>query len=187
MVLVHDSTLTIVMTDQRLTIDTLRHMDEARFVAAFGAIFEHSPWVAKGAWEAGPFETLEALHDAMMGVCRAAPRERRLALIRAHPDLAGKAAIAGAMTAESTDEQAGAGLDRLTSGEYVRFRDLNESYKAKFGFPFVLAVKGHDKRSILQAYAERVGNSEEAEFDRAIEEIGKIAWFRLGQAMEDAQ
>ena len=173
--------------DDRVSLSSLPEMGRDAFVAAFGGVFEHSPWVAKGAWEAGPFETAEALHDAMMGVCRAAPRERRLALIRAHPDLAGKAAIAGAMTAESTDEQAGAGLDRLTSGEFVRFRDLNESYKAKFGFPFVLAVKGHDKRSILQAFAERLGNSEEAEFDRAIEEIGRIAWIRLGQAMEDAQ
>ena len=161
-------------------------MDRAGFMAAFGAIFEHSPWVAEGAWEAAPFETLGALHDAMMRVCRAAPRERRLGLIRAHPDLAGKAAVAGAMTAESTAEQAGAGLDRLTSKEFVRFMDLNESYRAKFGFPFVLAVKGHDKTSILAAFVERLENSEEAEFERAIEEIGKIARIRLGQTMGEA-
>ncbi len=175
------------MTHDRLTIDALRHMDRTRFVAAFGAIFEHSPWVAEGAWEAGPFETLEALHDAMMQVCRVAPRERRLALIRAHPDLAGKAAVAGAMTAESTEEQAGAGLDRLTPEEFARFQDLNESYKAKFGFPFVLAVKGHDKTSTLEAFAERLANTAEAEFDRALEEIGRIARFRLGQAVGEAR
>ena len=163
----------------RISLSSLPDMDRDAFVAAFGGVFEHSPWVAEGAWAAAPFHGLDRLHEAMVAVLRAAPRQRRLALIRAHPDLAGKAAIAGQVTRESRGEQAGAGLDRLTPDEYARFRKLNRAYRERFAFPFILAVKGLDKARILESFVERLENTPDAEFDRCLTEIAKIARLRL--------
>ncbi len=162
----------------------LGRMDRAAFVAAFGSVFEHSPWVAELTWAAAPFGSLDELHAAMVRACRGAGRERHLALLRAHPDLAGKAAVAGGLTAASRDEQTGAGLDRCTPQDYARFQDLNAAYKAKFGFPFILAVKGHDRAAILAAFAARLKNDPEAEFDRALDEVARIARFRLAELIE---
>ncbi len=164
---------------ERISLSSLPEMDRDAFVAAFGGVFEHSPWVAEGAWAAAPFHGLEGLHEAMVVVLRAAPRARQLALIHAHPDLAGKAAIAGEVTRESRGEQAGAGLDRLTPDEYARFGKLNRAYRERFGFPFILAVKGLDKARILESFAERLENTPDAEFDRCLTEIAKIARLRL--------
>ena len=160
-------------------MSSLPELGRGAFVAAFGSVFEHSAWVAEGAWAAAPFHGLEGLHEAMVAVLRAAPRARRLALIHAHPDLAGKAAIAGQVTRESRGEQAGAGLDRLTPDEYARFRNLNRAYRERFAFPFILAVKGLDKTQILKSFAERLDNPADAELDRCLIEIAKIARFRL--------
>lgn len=171
-------------TAAKLSAGRLRRLGRADFIARFSGVFEHSPWVAEAAWQAAPFDNLESLLEAMVRACRAAPRERKLALIRAHPDLAGKAAVAGALTAESTREQAGAGLDRMTPEEYRRFRNLNAAYATKFGFPFILAVRGHDKTSILASYAERLENDPDTEFGRALDEIAKIARFRLDDLIE---
>ncbi len=164
---------------ERISSASLPEMDRDAFVAAFGGVFEHSPWVAEGAWAAAPFHGLEGLHEAMVAVLRAAPHARRLALIHAHPDLAGKAAIAGEVTRESRGEQAGAGLDRLTPGEYARFEKLNRAYRERFGFPFILAVKGLDKAQILESFVERLENTPDAELDRCLAEIAKIARLRL--------
>lgn len=169
---------------RKLSPADLSALDRDAFLRAFGGVFEHSSWVAEGAWREAPFESLESLHRAMLRACLGAPRDRQLALIKAHPDLAGKAAVAGALTENSRDEQAGAGLDHLTPAEFARFRDLNGAYQAKFGFPFILAVKGHDKHSILASFAERLGNDAATEFQRALEEIGKIARFRLHDLIE---
>jgi 2-oxo-4-hydroxy-4-carboxy-5-ureidoimidazoline decarboxylase len=149
------------------------------FVLALGGIFEHTPWIAERAYAARPFASVEALHRAMMVELVAAPREAKLALIRAHPELAGKEAAAGTMTVDSAGEQASAGLDRCTPEELTRLRDGNKVYRDKFGFPFVMAVKGKSRREILDALSLRTGGTREAEFARCLEEIGKIARLRL--------
>lgn len=160
-------------------------LDRDAFVAAFADIYEHSPWVAKQAYDKGVDETLddiEVLHRRMSDVLLSAPRDTQLALINAHPDLAGKAAVRGELTASSTSEQAGAGIHECTPEEFARFTVLNEAYKDKFGFIFIMAVKGSNRHQILAAFEERLHNSPDEEFDRALAEINKIALFRL-QAM----
>lgn len=160
-------------------LETLNHAEPAEFRDALGDIFEHAPWVAERAASVRPFDDVDQLHRAMVDVVRAASLDKKLALIRAHPDLAGKAARAGTLTESSTREQAGAGLDRLNDDEYERFHRLNEAYKNRFNFPFVLAVKGHTKESILGAFESRLENDYDQETERALTEIAKIARFRL--------
>lgn len=169
---------------QKLSPAELGALDRETFLRTFGDVFEHSAWVAEGAWADAPFDSLGDLHAAMLRACLGSSRDRQLTLIKAHPDLAGKAAVAGDLTESSRDEQAGAGLDRLTPAEFARFQSLNGAYKAKFSFPFILAVRGHDRHSILASFAERLENDEAAEFQRALEEIGKIAQLRLQDLIE---
>lgn len=160
-------------------------LDRDQFVAAFADIYEHSPWVAEQAYDRGAdasLDDIEALHARMADILLSAPRETQLALINAHPDLAGKAAIRGELTASSTSEQAGAGIHECTAEEFARFTELNDAYKAKFGFIFIMAVKGSNRHQILAAFEERLHNTPEQEFERALKEINKIALFRL-QAM----
>lgn len=157
-------------------------MDRAAFLARFAPVFEHSPWIAEGVWDAGltpAQDSAEGLHAAMVAVLRAAPRERQLALLNAHPDLAGKLAMRGELTAESTSEQAGAGLDRCSPEEFARFTELNGAYKAKFGFPFILAVKGRTRAEILEAFERRVHNGPEEEFATALAQVERIGLLRL--------
>jgi 2-oxo-4-hydroxy-4-carboxy-5-ureidoimidazoline decarboxylase len=160
-------------------LSSLNRLDQEAFTRTLAGIFEHSPWIAEGSWRKRPFASVAELHQAMCDVVRDASEEKQLGLIRAHPDLAGKAALAGDLTDNSKLEQAGAGLDRLTGEEYKYFHELNDAYKQKFNFPFILAVKGHTKESILKSFEERLPNSLEAEKARALEEIYKIAGFRL--------
>lgn len=157
---------------------------EAEFVARFGGIYEHSQWVAdEVAAEAHAIEDLAEIAALMAECVDNAAEDRQLALIRAHPDLAGKAQIAGDLTAESTDEQASAGLDQCTAEEYAQFRELNDRYKDKFGFPFVMAVRESSRADILAAFAARLSNDATTEFETALQEIHKIAQLRL-QAMD---
>ncbi len=149
-------------------------MPEA-FVAAFGDIAEHSPWVAEGAALLRPFADREAMISAFETILRKAEAARQLDLIRAHPDLATKARL----TDDSSREQQGAGLGALTAGEYARFSALNERYKERFGFPFIFAVKGATKDQILESFEARIGNSEEAEFAMALTQVMRIFRFRL--------
>lgn len=156
------------------------------FVARFGGVFEHSSWVAERAYDASSIsEPLVAsgVHGALRSAFRAANREERLGVLRAHPDLAGKLALAGGLTAESTSEQASAGLDRLTTGEHARFTDLNSRYVERFGFPFIIAVKGLTKEDILAAFEARIDNSAEEEFETACAEVEKIALLRLNSML----
>ncbi len=162
-----------------MTPSELAGLGRDAFVATFGDVFEHSPWVAEGAWEQGPFHRLDGLHAAMVEVLHEAGEERQLALIRAHPDLAGKAAIQGELTAASTEEQARSGLSSLTPEEFARFQGLNDAYKDRFGIPFIMAVRHSNKDAILNGFEERLRNTPEAERERALAEIGKIARFRL--------
>lgn len=157
-------------------------MTREAFVAAFGDVFEHSPWIAEAAFDAGlptDADTAEGLHRALVAQVARAPRAALLTLIRAHPDLAGRLAAARRLTADSALEQASAGLDALTDAERERFSALNGAYTARFGFPFILAVKGRSRGDILAAFEARVGNDPETEFRTAIAEIERIALLRL--------
>ena len=171
----------------RITLSSLNQATPVEFVLALADIFEHSPWVAEGAEGARPFASKETLLDAMIAVVLAAPHPEKLALIRAHPDLAGRLAVKGALTDASTSEQASVGLDQCTPEEFARFQSLNEAYKAKFGFPFVMAVRGKSRAEILDSFAQRLENDEAAEFDAALEQIAEIARLRLEALIADGQ
>jgi 2-oxo-4-hydroxy-4-carboxy-5-ureidoimidazoline decarboxylase len=162
-----------------LSLEMVNRLEPAEFTRTLGALFEHSPWVAERSYGSRPFASVDALHGAMMAAVRAAPRAEQLALLRAHPDLAGKAARAGAMSASSVGEQSAAGLDRLTAEEYDRFDRLNRAYREKFGFPFIIAVRRHDTHSILNAFERRLGHSIDEEVDAALTEVGDITRMRL--------
>ncbi|MEI7770761.1 MAG: 2-oxo-4-hydroxy-4-carboxy-5-ureidoimidazoline decarboxylase [Chloroflexales bacterium] len=166
------------MPDQ-IFLDELSRRDRAGFVAAVGHIFERSPWVAEAAWAARPFADLTALHAAMCAAVGAAGAERQLALICAHPDLAGRLARAGQLGAESTQEQLAAGLDALGPAEAAQFDAYNGAYRERFGFPFVICAREHKKASILAAFPRRLANTREQEIAVALAEIAKIAWLRL--------
>jgi OHCU decarboxylase len=156
-------------------------MEREAFVARFGGIFEHSPFIVARAFDAGVAQpmTAENLHAALVAAFRGASEAERLGVLKAHPDLAGKLAMAGRLTAESTSEQAGAGLDRLNAAELARFTDLNTRYVEKFGFPFIIAVKGLDKTDILSAFETRIHHARHDEFETACRQVEKIAWLRL--------
>jgi 2-oxo-4-hydroxy-4-carboxy-5-ureidoimidazoline decarboxylase len=166
------------MTDDPL-IEALNHADRDGFVAHIGALYEHSPWIAAAAWSSRPFASRAALHAVLQRIVETAPEPARLALIRAHPDLAGKLARADALAAESTSEQHGLGLDRLSNVEFERFDRLNTAYRDQYSFPFVIAVRAHTRESVLAAFKARLLNDDRQERSTALAEIGKIAWFRL--------
>lgn len=152
------------------------------FVARYGGIYEHSAWVAERAFErVGPDADEAAIRRAMATSVDAADDTLKLALVRAHPDLAGRAALRGELTADSTAEQRSAGIDQCTADELERFRRLNARYKDKFGFPFVMAVAGRHRREILAAFEARVENTPQDEFATALAEIHKIAALRLAE------
>ena len=167
------------------TVAELSALPRAEFVAALDGIFEHSPWVAEAAWEDRPFATVDALHDALCQAVIDAGEGLQLDLIRAHPELAGKAAVRGELTVESTREQAGAGLDQCSAQEFARLTELNDAYKAKFGFPYILAVRGHTRGSIIENFATRVESSRADEIDECLRQIFRIAGFRLQDLLRD--
>jgi 2-oxo-4-hydroxy-4-carboxy-5-ureidoimidazoline decarboxylase len=166
-----------------ITLNEINALDTAAFVARLGHVFEHAPWVAERVAAQRPFASRDDLHRAMVAVIDKASEAEQLALLRGHPDLAGRAAIAGALTEDSKKEQAGAGLDRLTPDEYNRFHALNQAYTDKFGFPFILAVKGKTKGDILAAYAARIENDRAMELRTALEQVARIGGFRLAEAV----
>lgn len=158
----------------------LNQFDEASFVAAIGWIFEHSPWVAERAFHTRPFSSLDALHAAMMEQVERATFAERLALLKAHPDLGARARLSDASTAE----QSGAGLDSLTPSECEQLQRLNTAYRGRFGFPFLLAVKGSTKHDILRALQARMESSPEDEYREALRQVCRIARFRLEGLIE---
>ncbi|MFO7919603.1 MAG: allantoinase PuuE [Nioella sp.] len=161
-------------------------MDRAAFVAEFGAIFEHSPWIADRAFDLGlgpTHDTATGVHSALARVFRSATEEARLGVLKAHPDLAGKLASAKRLTADSTAEQASAGLDALTEAEHDRFTTLNDAYTEKFGFPFIIAVRDHDKASIMAAFERRLQNDRDSEFAEACRQVERIAALRLAEKL----
>ncbi|PLS81257.1 MAG: OHCU decarboxylase [Chloroflexi bacterium] len=173
------------MPAARLRIEQINTFDQTTFVRHLGFVFEKTPWIAAEAWRARPFRSTADLHRALCAVLEAASEEQKIALIRAHPDLAGKAAIAGDLTAESTREQASAALNRLSPDEFATFTRLNDAYRSKFGFPFVICVREHTKASILAAFVDRLEHARAAEVETAVGEIAKIARLRLHDAVED--
>ena len=161
-------------------------MDRDTFVSEFGGIFEHSAWIAEGAYdlELGPtHDTAQGIHQALARVFRTARDDQLLAVLRAHPDLAGKLAAAGKLTKQSTSEQAGAGLDLLTDDERALFQDLNTQYVEKHGFPFIIAVRDHTKSSIMDAFKRRINNNRETEFAQACRQVERIAELRLQEKL----
>jgi 2-oxo-4-hydroxy-4-carboxy-5-ureidoimidazoline decarboxylase len=165
-----------------MTLDELNACDKTAFVSALEWIFEESPWVAERAWQRRPFGSCDALHAAMTQVVAEAPEAEQLALLRAHPDLGTRARISEA----STGEQRGAGLDQLTADEFARLQRLNDEYRRRFGFPFLFAVKGSTTHDVLAALEARVTRSRDEEFAEALQQVYKIARFRLEACLAEA-
>ena len=163
-----------------MTLEAINALDQQSFVDTLGWLFEHSPWVAERAWKARPFSSMESLHTAMCNVVRVAAIDEQLALICAHPDLGARAK----MTNASAGEQSGAGLDQLTSDEFNLLQSLNSAYRLKFGFPFIYAVKGAGKHDILLALQQRLTSDAASERETALQQIERIAWFRLTSIQE---
>ncbi|MFW6076550.1 MAG: 2-oxo-4-hydroxy-4-carboxy-5-ureidoimidazoline decarboxylase [Hyphomicrobiales bacterium] len=162
-----------------MSLAEVNAMAKPAFVARFGDVAEHAPWVAERAADRRPFASVDGMIAAFQAVIRDAPEAERLRLIRAHPDLAGRASLAGDVAEESRKEQAGAGLDRLTPDEFARFTDLNDRYRARFGIPFILAVKGATRHQILDSFAERLDNDRDTELANAVDQVCRIVGFRL--------
>ena len=162
-----------------LDIDQVNRMDHDAFVETFGGVFEHSPWIAEGAWAARPFASPAALHAAMVGVMRAASPEAKNRLLNAHPELAGKEARERMMTQDSVAEQGSAGLDRLSADDFARFDELNAAYRKTFGFPFIIAVRGRTKPEIVSAFERRLANDPATETAEALDQIAAITRMRL--------
>lgn len=164
-------------------LDDVNNMDHSSFILHFGSIYEHSPWVAEGAWSHHPFDSVESLHEAMDSVMFAASTTKQMALVRAHPELAGRLARLGQLTQASRSEQSQAGLDKLTPDQIAKMNQLNSEYLNKFGFPFIICARLNDADSIVNALAARLGNTPEAEFQTALREISKIARLRLADVV----
>lgn len=163
----------------RITLAELNALPDEQFVRLLGGIFEHSPWVAEQVAPLRPFEGVDDLHQAMVDRIVDAGAEAQMTLIRAHPELAGKAAVRGELTPESSSEQRGAGLDQCTPEEYSQLTALNQAYREKFGFPFILAVRGHDRQSVIAQFRRRLALSPPEETAECLEQIYKIGRFRL--------
>lgn len=168
-----------------MTLAELNAATREAFVAHLGGVFEHSPWVAELAFGSRPFTTRQSLHAAMMAAVQAAGEERQLDLLRAHPELAGRAAVQGEMTDSSTREQGGSGLLDCSSQELAQLQDLNRAYAARFGFPFIIAVKGLDRAGIIEAFVRRIANARDAEMVEALRQIGRITGLRLAALVQD--
>jgi 2-oxo-4-hydroxy-4-carboxy-5-ureidoimidazoline decarboxylase len=162
-----------------LDLDAVNKMDHAAFTEALGGIFEKSPWVAERAWEARPFSSVDDLHGKMVTVLKYAPADQQIALLRQHPDLAGKEAQAGAMTASSVAEQASAGLNALTKEEVATLSEYNAAYKKRFGFPFMIAVRNHTKLGIFNLFKQRLNNDTVTELGSALQQVYNITRIRL--------
>lgn len=169
-----------------ISLSALNRLPDEQFVAHLADIYEHSAWVARIVAGGRPFSAIGVLHDAMAAAVRAAPIADQDRLIRAHPDLAGKAAKAGHLTAASTNEQAHAGLDRMSESQFERFDALNDAYRQRFGFPFIIAVRDHGVEDILRAFVTRLDHSLEQERAAALEQITRIARLRLNDKIEEA-
>lgn len=166
------------------TLQQVNTFDQPAFVAALGWLFEGPPWIVERTWQAHPFDSRESLHHALCDVMMQAPVEHQIALIQAHPDLVGRAALAGTLTPASTSEQASAGLDSLSADEIATFTRYNQAYKDRFGFPFVICARENKKASILAGFETRLQHTRDQEIEIALGEIAKICWLRLQDTVE---
>jgi 2-oxo-4-hydroxy-4-carboxy-5-ureidoimidazoline decarboxylase len=164
---------------EQVKLEEINTLNQEDFVAALSTLFEGPPWIVRQAWHTRPFTSLTHLHHALCEVMYHAPVEQQVALIQAHPDLVGRAALAGTLTPESTSEQSSAGLDRLSVEEITTFTEQNQAYHVRFGFPFVICARENKKESILAGFATRLHNSRSREIEIALREIAKICWYRL--------
>ena len=171
------------MSTTPIALAVVNNLGRDTFVAALGPLFEGSPWIAEATWPARPFASVDRLHQALCATMYAAPTDRQVALIQAHPDLAGKAAIAGELTAESAREQSSAGLNQLSPEQFATFTRLNAAYREKFGFPFVICAREYSAGSILEHFASRLEHPRDQEIATALGEIAKIARLRLEDAL----
>ena len=170
-----------------IALAELNALDRDGFVGALGGIFEHSPWIADAAFDARPFASVGALHARMAAIVEAAPKEKKLQLLRAHPELAAKSDRKVPLTTESTSEQASVGLDMLDADEGARLNAANWLYRQRFDFPFIIAVRGQrDRAAILKALEARTTNTVAEEIETALNEVAKIAWFRLGDLIKES-
>lgn len=167
------------MPIKQLALPEINTFDQARFTAELASLFEGLPWIVNEAWHARPFITLERLHQALCNVMYNAPIEQQEALLFAHPDLVGCAALAGTLSPASTNEQASAGLDSLSPEEIATFTRLNQAYHERFGFPFIICVRENKKESILAGFNARLHHSRSQEIEMALGEVAKICAFRL--------
>jgi len=168
-----------------VSLQHVNQLDQASFITLCGGFFEHSPWIAEQAWQRRPFRSLDHLHQAMCGIVASSPRDQQLALIRAHPDLVGRLAREGRLTASSTAEQAAAGLNQLSALEAEAFDRYNAEYQSRFGFPFVICARQNKKEAILAAFPIRLQNDRDQEISTALLEIYKIAGLRLMDAVSE--
>jgi 2-oxo-4-hydroxy-4-carboxy-5-ureidoimidazoline decarboxylase len=173
------------MTATTYSLSEINAMPAADFVTALGDVFEHAPWVTERAAAGRPYQSVAALHDALMQAVRYAPAAAQVAFVRGHPELGGKLARAGAMTEASRSEQGGLGLDRLNDEEFARFERRNAAYRERFGFPFIIAVRRHTRASILAEFERRLANDPSAELATALAEIGHITRLRLDAKVRD--
>lgn len=164
------------------TLDDLNDLDEEAFVDVLGGVYETSPWVARRSWSDRPFDSIDDLHEAMRSAVREAPEEKRLELLRAHPDLGDRTE----MTDASEAEQASAGLDSLSPDQYETFQRLNETYRERFGFPFIMAVKNESPDAIQAGMEDRIENAEQVEFRTALDEVHDIARLRLEELLSQS-
>jgi 2-oxo-4-hydroxy-4-carboxy-5-ureidoimidazoline decarboxylase len=164
---------------KRLGIAQINAMTPGDFLAAFGGVFEHSPWIAERAWARRPFPDAESLHAAMVAVVAGASHAEQIALLNAHPELAGREARAGTLTITSTSEQASAGLDALSRDEMSRIEELNRRHRERFGFPFIIAARVNAKDRIFAEFERRLGLDENAELAACLEQVDAITRLRL--------
>ena len=164
---------------RQITLEIINSLTGREFNFIFGGIFEHSPWVAADAWDARPFADLASLHNAMVAAMHAAPYRKQLALLRGHPELAGKAMVSNTLTADSANEQSRSGLTNCSAEEFAQLQALNAAYNKKFGWPFILAVKHLDRAAIIRTFAARLEANAADEFEACLANIEKITHWRL--------
>ena len=173
------------MPAEPILLPELNTLDRERFAAALATLFEGPQWIVAELWARRPFASVRELHEAACAIVWAAPEGQQLALLRAHPDLVGRAALAGTLSQPSTAEQSAAGLDRLSADEISRFTRYNATYRARFGFPFIVCARENTKDTILDGFATRLPNTREREIATALGEVAKIAALRLRDLVSD--
>jgi 2-oxo-4-hydroxy-4-carboxy-5-ureidoimidazoline decarboxylase len=171
------------MATGQITLQEINFFDQSHFVEALSPLFEGPPWIVEDAWQRRPFATLNDLYQTLCTIMYEAPVERQVELLRAHPDLVGRAALAGTLSPSSTDEQVAAGLGNLSPEEIATFTRLNAAYAERFGFPFVICARENKKESILTGFASRLQHTREQEITIALAEVAKICALRLFQAL----